>query len=61
MTAELPDERPNCEEILRQKNSWSLNEEEFDFENDFKSYSQTLNRDDDQLSVISILESKLRI
>jgi hypothetical protein len=61
MTAELPDERPNCEEILRQINSWSLAEEEFDFENDFKSYSQTLNRDGDELSVISILESKLRI
>jgi hypothetical protein len=33
MTHSLPHERPNCEEILKEKHLWALDENEFEFEN----------------------------
>jgi hypothetical protein len=34
MTQSSPDERPNCEEILKNRHLWALDENEFEFENE---------------------------
>jgi hypothetical protein len=55
MTAKLPNKRPDCEKILEKKNSWALNEEEFEINGELKK-----ELDDENKIVFSILKSKLK-
>ncbi len=55
MTATLPNQRPDCEKILEKKNSWALNEEEFEINGELKK-----ELDDENKIVFSILKSKLK-
>jgi hypothetical protein len=60
MLRALPQRRPNCEEILKRKNLWALNEEEFEINDNLsEQYISEIN-DKNQL-IISILKSKLKI
>jgi hypothetical protein len=36
MSSDFPYKRPNCEEILKEKDSWALNKEEFEINNELK-------------------------
>jgi hypothetical protein len=60
MTNDLSDERPNCKEILDRSDSWALSEDEFEFEQSFKSYSKINNSVSNELSLFSIIETKFR-
>ncbi len=37
MTSIIPNQRPNCEIMLQNKNKWALSEEDYSFENQFRS------------------------
>jgi hypothetical protein len=60
MTARLINERPDCEKILEKKNSWALNEEEFEINDELKK-ELILKLDDENEIIFSILKSKLNI
>jgi len=59
MTKEIPDQRPNCEEILNEKSFWALSENEFEFENESKVILESFKEKNQEFSVYSILKSKL--
>jgi hypothetical protein len=57
MTYRFPSLRPNCEAILKAKELWAVNENDFDFENQIKIvYDSEL--EDRKCLIHSILESK---
>jgi hypothetical protein len=56
----LPQRRPNCEEILNRKNSWTLNEDEFEIDEKVKK-ELNLKMDDENQLIFSKLKSKLNI
>jgi hypothetical protein len=58
MTRRLPNERPNCEQILNVKHFWALHENEFEFENESRNILNS-RTENDNFSVYSILQSKL--
>jgi hypothetical protein len=59
MCSHLPRRRPNCEQILKKKDLWALNEE---FEiNDELAKELILKLDDENQIVFSLLKSKLNI
>jgi len=59
MCSHLPRRRPNCEQILKNKDLWALNEE---FEiNDELAKELILKLDDENQIVFSLLKSKLNI
>jgi len=60
MTARLPHKRPDCEDILERKNSWALNENEFEINDGLKKELIPKLVDKNQI-VFSILKSKLNI
>ncbi len=60
MTATLINERPDCEEVIEKKNSWALNEEEFEINDELKK-ELILKLDDENQVIFSILKSKLNI
>ncbi len=51
--------RPNCEEILNGKNSWALNEKEFEIDDELKNL--ILKLDNEKQFVFYILKSKFNI
>jgi hypothetical protein len=59
MLRALPERRPNCEEILKQKYLWALNEE-FEINDELREeYVSKIN--DENQSIFSVLKSKLKI
>ncbi len=60
MTSRASDERPDCEEILKRKNSWALNDEEFEINDELKKDLNPKLDDENQI-VFSLLKSKLNI
>jgi hypothetical protein len=58
MTAWLPNKRPDCEDILKSKNSWALNEEELKISDELRE-ELIPKLDDENKYVFSILKSKL--
>ncbi len=60
MTARFPQKRPDCEDILNRKNSWVLNGEEFEINDELKKELIPKIVDENQI-VFSILKSKLNI
>ncbi len=38
MIKDNPEERPTCLEILEEKNLWALNEQDFDFLNEWNAF-----------------------
>jgi hypothetical protein len=59
MTKRSPDRRPNCEEILSKNNLWSLNENDFEFINEWKRILNSLNSGR-KLTIHQILAKKIR-
>ncbi len=60
MTRRFSQLRLNCEEILNRKNSWALNEEEFEINDELKKELIPKLVGENQL-IFSILKSKLNI
>ncbi len=60
MTARLPHKRPDCEDILDRKNSWALNENEFEINDELKKELIPKLVDKNQI-VFSILKLKFNI
>ncbi len=60
MTQRFPHKRPNCEEILERKNTWALNEEEFEIDDELRQ-ELILKMNDENQIVFSLLKSKLNI
>jgi hypothetical protein len=58
MTEKIPDQRPDCKEILRTKHLWALSESEFDFENELKIVLDSEKEIEKSLSFIPIIEAK---
>jgi serine/threonine protein kinase len=67
MMSPIIEDRPNCEEILNQKNLWALSEDDFLFENMFEVEAALENilkpkkEDEDFLSFRSVILSKLYV
>jgi hypothetical protein len=57
MTQELPHIRPNCQQILKDKHLWALNENEFEFENELSLILKS-EENSERNFVYSILELK---
>jgi hypothetical protein len=57
MTAKSSHKRPNCEEIHKRKNSWALNEEEFEINEKFLKIIDS-KESEDELTIYSMLRSK---
>ncbi len=60
MTARLPHKRPDCEDILDRKNSWALNENEFEINDELKKELIPKLVDENEI-VFSSLKSLLNI
>jgi hypothetical protein len=60
MCSHLPRRRPNCEEVLEEKNKCALNEEELEISDELKR-QLILKLDDEYQILFSILKSKLNI
>ncbi len=60
MTSNLPHKRPDCEEILKNKDLWSLNEHEFEINDELKSVLILKLVEENQI-VFHILKSKFNI
>ncbi len=58
MTSNLPHKRPNCEEILERKNSWALNEEEFEINDELEKIINSQGSES-ELTIYCLLRSKL--
>jgi hypothetical protein len=63
MTRQLPRKRPNCEEVLKIKNSWSLSETEFAIDNELEANREAIisGLNDENRIIFSIFDSKLKI
>jgi hypothetical protein len=59
MLRALPQRRPNCEEILKRKNLWALNEEEFQISHELREEIISKINDENKI-VFSIFKSKLK-
>ncbi len=57
MTQFLPEERPDCEEILNTRHLWSLGKNEFTIDGEMKKLICSAN--EEKLTIYSILKSKL--
>jgi hypothetical protein len=55
-----PDKRPTCEKILKKKDLWALNGEEFEINDELKKELIPKLVDENQI-IFSILKSKLNI
>jgi hypothetical protein len=60
MTVRLPSKRPDCEDILKKKDLWALNKEEFEIDEKLKKELILKLVDENQIA-FSILKSKLNI
>jgi hypothetical protein len=58
MTAIRPQRRPNCEEILKRKKKWALNEREFEINKELKKIIHS-KESENELTIYSLLRSKL--
>jgi hypothetical protein len=60
MTKEIPDERPNCDEILENQQLWAPNVREFGFEVIGEiCYIIDLKKSEQNFTIYSILDSKM--
>jgi hypothetical protein len=60
MCKPLPRKRPNCEEVLKKKDLWALNEEELDINEKLRDEIISKLNDENQ-TVFSLLKQKLKI
>jgi hypothetical protein len=60
MIRDLPKKRPTCEEILKQRSSWALNEKELEIHDRLREEIISKINDENQI-VFSLLKSKLNI
>jgi hypothetical protein len=58
MTRSLPRKRPNCEEILKKKDFWALNEEELEINDELKNIIALKERKN-ELTIYLLLKSKI--
>jgi hypothetical protein len=58
MTNKVPAKRPNCEIILEAEQSWALNENEFNIENELNPIFESEYKGKNFFLIHSILESK---
>jgi hypothetical protein len=58
MTQMLPQQRPKCEEILKRKKKWALNEEEFEINDELEKIIDSKGSEND-LTIYSMLKSKM--
>jgi len=60
MTKEIPDERPNCDEILENQQLWAPNVREFGLKvRYYFSYVGELKKSEQNFTIYSILDSKM--
>jgi hypothetical protein len=57
MTKDDPEERPNCQDIINEKQFWALSENEFNFKKEIRSILKRESNED--CNINSILEAKL--
>lgn len=57
MMDDIPENRPNCNEMLDDRNEWSLNELDFDFYRELEILSESYNFQNSYL--ISLIKSRL--
>jgi hypothetical protein len=57
MMDDIPENRPNCDEMLDNRNEWSLNELDFDFYRELEILSESYNFQNSYL--ISLIKSRL--
>jgi len=60
MLSKKPKKRPNCENTLKLKNSWVLNEEEMHISEEMKDFIESKGRKK-KFTIYTILKSKLRL
>ncbi len=58
MTQMLPQQRPKCEEILKRKKKWALNEEEFEINDELEKIIDSKGSEND-LTIYSMLKPKM--
>ncbi len=58
MTETLPEERPNCKEILNQKDVWVMNGAEIEINNDMRNILLS-EKFDENFNIYSVMKSKL--
>ncbi len=62
MTHRFSDKRPDCEEILKRKNSWALNEEELEINDELEDIIASKERENEselELTIYSMLRSEI--
>ncbi len=59
MHSDFPHKRPNCEEILERKNSWALNKEEFEINDELEKMIGSKGNEY-ELTIYSLLSLKLK-
>jgi hypothetical protein len=62
MTQRFSDKRPDCEEILKRKNSWALNEEELEINDELEDIIASKERENEselELTIYSMLRSEI--
>ncbi len=60
MCKPLPRKRPNCEEVLKKKNLWALNEVEFEINEKLREEIISKLNDENQI-IFSLLKQKLKV
>jgi hypothetical protein len=60
MTSKSPHERPNCEDVLKGKSSWALNEEEFQVYYELQKIIDSKRRKN-KLTIYSMLRSEINL
>jgi hypothetical protein len=60
MTSNLPRKRPTCEQILNSKNSWALNIEELEINDELKNIIASKERENESI-IYSMLSSEINL
>jgi hypothetical protein len=60
MTSHLTPVRPNCEKILKLKNSWALSEREFNFQNESMEIFDS-EKNNSNYTIYSFLKSRFKL
>ncbi len=58
MAARLPQKRPDCDDILEKKNSWALNEREFEINDELEKIIDS-KESENELTIYLFLRSKM--
>jgi hypothetical protein len=60
MTSKFPYNRPTCEQILKSKNSWALNKDELEINDELKNIMASKERENES-TIYSMLRSEINL